>query len=302
MNKILVAGLVNVESTIKVTEFPIPYMPIEYPFYGINTEISGSGYNIAKAMSVLGDDVELIALLGRDTAGKASKYIMEKEEMGTKYVKTDLKETPQSTIFYDDKGKRQIYCDLKNVQEVEYDIELFKEALKDKEMVILGNSNFCRPFLKIAKKEGKIIATNVHALSDIYDEFNKEFMEYADILFIGDDNLSMPAYDFVKQVAKEYENEIIILGRGAKGAMLYVRKDQFVGEFSAVRTREIISTIGAGDALFSAFLHFYRKKQDPYYALKNGILFASYKIGTAGSSNGFMTEAQLEQYYPIIWR
>ncbi len=34
MSKILVSGLVNTETTVKIKEFPIPYFPIDYPFFG----------------------------------------------------------------------------------------------------------------------------------------------------------------------------------------------------------------------------------------------------------------------------
>jgi ribokinase len=33
MSKILVSGLVNTETTVKIKEFPIPYFPIDYPFF-----------------------------------------------------------------------------------------------------------------------------------------------------------------------------------------------------------------------------------------------------------------------------
>ena len=54
-----------------------------------------------------------------------------------------------------------------------------------------------------------------------------------------------------------------------------------------------LNTIGAGDSLFSAFNHFYRTSQNPYTALQNAILFASYKIGSDGAAVGFLTEAAL---------
>ena len=50
MAKILVSGLVNVESTLKVRKFPIDYYPIDYPFFGIKSTVSGVAYNISKAL------------------------------------------------------------------------------------------------------------------------------------------------------------------------------------------------------------------------------------------------------------
>ena len=40
---------------------------------------------------------------------------------------------------------------------------------------------------------------------------------------------------------------------------------------------------------------------DSVNAIKNALLFASYKIGYMGTSNGFMTTSQLEQWRNLIW-
>ena len=40
---------------------------------------------------------------------------------------------------------------------------------------------------------------------------------------------------------------------------------------------------------------------DSVNAIKNALLFASYKIGYMGTSNGFMTVEQLEQWRSLIW-
>ena len=61
--KILVSGLLNIETTVAVRGFPINYYPIDYPFFGIDSNVSGVGFNIAKAMTALGDEVNLISCL-----------------------------------------------------------------------------------------------------------------------------------------------------------------------------------------------------------------------------------------------
>ena len=59
--KILVSGLLNIETTVSVRGFPIQYYPIDYPFFGVNSSVSGVGYNLAKALTVLGDSVSLFS-------------------------------------------------------------------------------------------------------------------------------------------------------------------------------------------------------------------------------------------------
>ena len=39
MNQILVSGLINIETTLRVEGFPIGYSPVRYPFFGINSTV-----------------------------------------------------------------------------------------------------------------------------------------------------------------------------------------------------------------------------------------------------------------------
>ena len=41
MKNILVSGLVNTETTCRVRQFPINYYPVDYPFFGVSTAVSG---------------------------------------------------------------------------------------------------------------------------------------------------------------------------------------------------------------------------------------------------------------------
>jgi sugar/nucleoside kinase (ribokinase family) len=56
-----------------------------------------------------------------------------------------------------------------------------------------------------------------------------------------------------------------------------------------------VNTAGAGDALFSCFLHFYLDGDEPILALRKATVFAAYKIGESGASRGFLPEDQLQR-------
>ena len=75
MSKIFVSGLVNLEMSLQVDYFPIQYNPIEYPFFGISQAVSGVGYNISKALSILGDDAFLTGFIGDDLFSKNIKRV-----------------------------------------------------------------------------------------------------------------------------------------------------------------------------------------------------------------------------------
>ena len=218
MGKILVSGLTNIETTVKVEGFPIEYNPINYNFFGVNSTVSGVAINMGKALNE---------------------------------------------------------CDI----------------------AALCNINFSRPYLKKAREMGKLVATDVHVISAVNDEYNTDFMKYANILFMSDENIGDNVEDFVREVISKCDNDIIVVGLGAKGALLYVKEDNFMERFNAVTTRKVVNTIGAGDSLFSAFLHYYNKERNPYLALKKAIVFASYKIGESGAAEGFLTEEELDKLY-----
>ena len=158
---------------------------------------------------------------------------------------------------------------------------------------MLCNINFSRPFLARARAQGIPVATDVHTIADLDDPYNRNFMAAASILFMSDEGLPCTAEDWVRRLWNRYGTEVVVVGLGAQGALLGVRRDRFLERLPAVQTRPIVNTIGAGDALFSAFVHGYVATGDPYAALQRAVVFASYKIGETSASQGFLDEAAL---------
>ena len=205
-----------------------------------------------------------------------------------------LRQTPSSVVLYDPEGKRQIYCDLKDIQETAYAFDA--SILDGIDLVVACNINFNRPLLSLAKQAGKQIATDVHVLSDVHDAYNREFMEHADILFLSDEAVGNGYRDFLMQLADTYPCRIIVMGRGAQGAALYQRETGEILELPAASAGTVVNSVGAGDALFSSFLHFYAKGMAPVEALRRAQIFAAYKITVTGASQGFVTEQLLETH------
>lgn len=292
MSKILVSGLVNTETTVKISGFPIEYYPIDYPFFGIGTRVSGVGYNVAKALRTLRDDVAMVSMLGRDVTGALIKAELQRLHLSAQFLCETLRATPSSVVLYDESGRRQVYCDLKDIQEQR--LTATAEMLAGRDCLVACNINFSRALLAEAKREGITIATDVHVLHDIDDAYNREFMECADILFLSDEGLPCTAGDFIRRLAEKYGSRIIVLGQGAGGAMLYERGNDCLLQFSAVYNAHVVNTVGAGDALFSAFLHYYCKGLSAVESLKRAEIFASVKIGSDGASEGFPEEATVE--------
>lgn len=286
--RFLVSGLLNTETTTAVRGFPIHYYPVAYPFFGISTAVSGVAFNISKALRTLGDEVRLTSMTGDDFPAEHIRDSLAQLGINTENVRPQLRQTPSSVVLYDPEGKRQIYCDLKDIQETNY--EFTPDMLDGVDLVVACNINFNRRLLSLAKAAGKLIATDVHVLSNIHDDYNRDFLACADILFLSDENIGENYRDFLRQLAHTYGCSIIVLGRGSKGAAMYLRETDQITEMSAVSAGTVVNTVGAGDALFSAFLHFFAKGFDPVDALYRAQIFAAHKITVSGASNGFVSE------------
>ncbi len=295
MNKhIVVSGLINLETTLKVDSIPITYEPMRFPFFGVHSRVAGVGFNLSKALHGLGSEVKLVSLMGRDAVGKLSQQATADLGLSTEYLLQGLDEQAQSVIAFEPSGQRMIFTDLKDIQERNYPTHRFEQALEEAALAVLCNINFSRPLLPIAKAKGVPIASDGHTIGDLEDAYNQDFMATADILFQSHEKLPVRPEIWIEQLQKRYANQVVVIGLGAKGVLLAVKGSEPM-LVPAVQPRPVVNTIGAGDSLFAAFLHFYGKGLQAPDALRRAVLFAGYKVGSNGAAEGFLSEAQLER-------
>jgi len=294
MKKILVSGLINIETTLNIEKFPLEYYPVRYLFNETYTSVSGVGFNIAKSLNTLGSKIEFISILGKDIAGELARKQIEEENIQTHYILDSEKTmTPQSTILYDKDGNRQINVDLKDIQKIRIKNELIDEASINCNIAALCNINFTRDHLKRLSNK-MLIATDVHAIDNIHDEYNRDYLEYSDILFFSHEKIQLKEKEFIKELNYIFPKKIIICGLGKDGALMYSAKSKKTFHFPAINSFKVVNTIGAGDALFSSFLHFFNKDIGEQEALKKAVFFAGKKIGKKGAAEGFLKEKELE--------
>lgn len=293
MAKILVSGLVNLEMSVPVNSFPVDYTPITYLFNGISTAVSGVGYNVFCALESLGDSVRPCSVTGKDLASSVIAGAFVEKKAGTEFLFPVLDKTCTSCVLFDDQGKRRIFCDLSRVQEITLPESAFDSLVSGIEGVVLCNTNFNRKLLNYLCGKDLPVFTDVHVLSDVYDSYNSPFMKRADVLFLSHENVSGNHEDFLIRLYNEYGNKIIVLGQGSSGAMILDGSEKKIYTMESVLPRPLVNTLGAGDALFSSFVHFYLKKFSPLEALKYAVTFAGWKIGESGGSKGFCTGDEL---------
>jgi ribokinase len=301
MSKFLVAGVTQIETIVRVDKIPVSYAPITSVADSIFTAMGGDAYNESLALEWLGDDVTFMSIVGRNQDLGMINPPDRKITLSTEYIIPQMKETPTEVVLYDKNRKQQIFEDIKDLRENVYDMSMVAPIAESCDMMVLANANFCRPFAKEAAARNKPIAVNIRNYNPEKEKYNTDFLEPAKVLYFSDDNLSEDPYEFIDRMSGTYGTEIIILGQGSEGLILFDKSKNLRVHYKTVKTNEVVNTIGAGNALFACFLHYYMENGDSVNAIKNALLFASYKIGYMGTSNGFMTTDQLEQWRNLIW-
>lgn len=301
MSKFIVAGITQIETIIKVNEIPIKYAPFTGACDTIHTSAGGDAFNASLALKWLGNEVKFMSVVG------------EKQDMGifnppdrlvslsTDYVLPVMKETPAEVLLFDAQRRQQVFEDLKDIREAEYDMTLLDPIISDCDMLILSNANFCRPFIPYAKEYQKKIAVKIHQFKSEKEIYNEDFLQNADILYFSDHSIEEEPFGFIRQLAEKYDTGIVILGQGENGLILHDRDRELNVHYDLVKSGGVVNTAGAGNALFACFLHYYLKTKDSVESIRKALLFTSHKIGYMGTSNGFMTEQQLEHWEHLIY-
>jgi acarbose 7IV-phosphotransferase len=296
MARILISGLINLETTLKTDGFPVNYEPVRYPFHGVTSSVAGVGYNVAKALKTLGHEVRLVSIIGQDAVADLVLTTLERDGISSGFVTRTMPATAQAVILYDDTGARAIHTDLKDVQDRLYPGARFETALDACAAVIACNINFSRPVLKLANARGIPIITDLHALRDLQNPYDQDFLEAADIVFFSHERLQDAPESVVQNIFERFLARLIIIGMGAQGALL-AERDKAPRLVPAVNVRPVISTVGAGDSLLSGFVHGFASGLEPLAALERAVMFAAHKVGEVGAAKGFLNASELEQMF-----
>lgn len=302
MTKFLVSGLINVETSLRIAGFPLQYEPVCQSPFGIESAVSGAGYNVARALTALGNPVLFLSIVGHDFAGQQVLESLRHNHIRADFVIAQASRTVQAIILHDEDGRRQVHIDLKDVPDQVYPAQRINHALDRSDQVVLCNVNFNRPLLRLAKEAGKRIFTDVHALASLEDEHNREFLQTADVVFMDDRKLPGPAEVFGGEVMRCYGPEVLVIRMGEKGALLFTGADEDPVTVPGVQTRPVVNRTGAGEAMLSAFAHCYAAGMTALEALRRAAVFASYKIGSAGTAEGFLDPHGLEALYKEVWQ
>jgi acarbose 7IV-phosphotransferase len=179
------------------------------------------------------------------------------------------------------------------VSAVEYPVEVFRAEAEAADLAVMTNARFVRPLIRHAAELGVPIAVDTHLISDVDDEYNRPWLEVADIVFCSHEKLPCSPAEWVTRVFANYPGcSIAAVGRGPEGCLLGLRDGTLV-QTAGIAPRGVVSTSGAGDALFASFLHGWLATGNPVSALEAAVLHAGWKIGDTLPGASSLTETDL---------
>ena len=214
-----------------------------------------------------------------------------------RHVIGQAEKTALSVVAYDEGGRRTVFVDVKDLMEQVYPPRLFDEALAGVEAVLFTQVGYCLPLLAPARAAGKLVAVDLQLISSLDDPYKRPYMEAADVVFMSDEQLPEPPETWAMRLLERYPAQVVGIGLGAAGALLAIRGTGQPVRVPAMTTRPVVNTGGAGDALFACFMHYYVMTRDAEDALRRSVVFASYKIGETGSSQGLLDADSLEALF-----
>lgn len=293
--RVFISGMVNIETTVAVESFPVEYYPSRFNFFGNYSNVSGVGMNLALSFNALQCTTDLYAFTGDDLLANLIQQHLKSININTDFVYRSLKETMQSVILYDPSGKRSMFTDLKDWQELQVDAtKILKQAAKS-DIAMLTNCNISRQLLAGIKALQIPIVTDVHDLADIFDPYNLQFLQNADVIFISNEAFIGNEQQMLQSLSEHYPMQIIVCGMGGNGALMWTRSDHRFYHAPAVTPREIVNTVGAGDALCASFSMLWASGLSPQQALDKAVYFAGWKIGEKGAGSGYLSLAELNK-------
>lgn len=288
---IVVVGVTSLYLSVGIEDFPLGYEPSASSAW-LRAAVTGSAGHIAQVLARLGDEVRLCTLAGTDPAGLAIRADLQARGLSGPGV-VDAGATSLGVVLVSADGRRVGFPYLAAVNAVGYPPETFSRLGSGADLAVLTNARFVRPLIRQACQLEIPIAVDAHVISDIDDGYNKPWLEVADIVFCSHERLPCPPTEWVARIFDRYPGcGIVGVGCGQDGCLLGLRDGTLVTA-EAVAPRGVVSTAGAGDALFASFLHGWLATGNPVTALESAVLHAGWKVGDTFPGASSLTAAEL---------
>jgi sugar/nucleoside kinase (ribokinase family) len=204
--------------------------------------------------------------------------------------------TSRSINFMYQDGHRKSFYDGKDHMHLRPDMAVCQAVLARARLAHFHIPNWARYLLPVAKGLGVTVSCDLQDVVSADDDYRRDFVQYADILFLSAVNYEDPT-PLIERLLEVNSSEVVIVGMGARGCALGTRHR--VRFFAPVGMEApVIDTNGAGDSLAVGFLSSY--VLDGYSlsdSIRRGQIVARYACAQRGSSSNLITPELLDRYF-----
>lgn len=232
----------------------------------------GAPANVAGAVSKLGGQSKVLTKLGADPFGDYIQETLDNIGIDTSQIKRDKEgETALAFVSLAADGNREFKFYRKNSADLRFTPEDISEDVLDD----CGMIHFCsvdlvessmkqahRKLIQMAVSQKKLVSFDPNLRFSLWDDLEclkqtvNEFMEYADIIKISDEELEfITGYTNIEEALPElfaHRAKYIVYTMGGDGAAVYTRQGKVTAPGYRVAVRD---TTGAGDSFIGAFLY-----------------------------------------------
>jgi sugar/nucleoside kinase (ribokinase family) len=230
--------------------------------------------------------------VGDDWAGRLVRRTLSGDGIDLSGMFLDPAGTSRSiNIMYRD-GRRKNFYDGKGHMTLMPDLELCRGILSGARLAHFNIPNWARRLLPLAREEGVTIACDIQDMVTLDDPYRRDFLHYADIVFLSAANYPDPSPLMAELLALN-PARIVVVGMGARGCAL--------GTAAGIRffppadmEAPVIDTNGAGDGLAVGFLTSYVLDGYPLEdAVLRGQIAARYTCTLKASTSNLITAEEL---------
>lgn len=293
-----VIGAAGIDTNIYLYSNEVDFS-VEANFSRNRDYIGCAGGYCSRLFRAQGKNTAFIGTIGGDFQGRYIREEFARDKIDLTGLFTDPEGTIRSVnVMYKD-GRRKNFYDGKGAMNIRPDLELSAGILRRANIAHFSIVNWARYLLPLSREAGNIISCDIQDIVELNDEYRKEFIEWADVLFFSAANFPDPT-PLIKRFLEGKPERIVICGRGAEGCAVGFR-DMVRFYPPVTMDRPVTDTNGAGDSLAVGFLSAYFLDQYPLdEAVLRAQITARYTCTIEASTSEFITPAQLERYYSDI--
>ena len=294
---VCVIGGVGIDTNIFLYGKDIDF-DIEVNFSQNEDYIGNPGGYCSRGINKLGKKTMFLGYIGNDFFGQHIRDSFIREGIDTECFIDPVGTICSINFMYTD-GRRKNFYDGKTSMTVRPDLEICKSVLSKTTLAHFSIVNWTRYLLPLAKKAGVIISCDIQDIPHINDEYRKDYIKYADILFMSSANLknTTDIQYTIKNILDLNSSCIVVVGMSEKGCALGT-KDGITFYPIVNYSEPIVDTNGAGDSLVTGFLTSYIFDGfNLEESILRGQISARYKCSQKATSSNLITQEKLEELY-----